>query len=66
MKLVGSPKRKTSAAISLIEARADIDWAHQMVAAGQARWNGGKPAGGKRPRRAIGQKASTIVIEDRR
>ncbi len=54
------------ATISPVDAPADVDWAHQLVAEGQAHWNGGKPTGAKRPAKITGRTASAIVIEDRR
>ena len=33
------------ATISPIEARADVGWAHRLVAEGRAQWGGGKPVG---------------------
>lgn len=43
-----------------------VDWAHQLVAEGRARWNGGKPTGAGRPTTIKGRTASAIVLEDRR
>lgn len=44
-----------------------VEWALTMVAAGKARWNGGKPLGmtPRVPHRR-GKLASAMVIEDRR
>jgi prevent-host-death family protein len=42
------------------------DWAHAMVAKGQARWSGGKPLGLKRRARSRGVLTSRMVIDDRR
>ncbi len=42
-------------------------WARDLVAEGQASWNGGKPEGSERPLEARnGQTVSAAVIEDRR
>jgi hypothetical protein len=42
-------------------------WARDLVAAGQANWNGGKPEGCQRPLdTTTGQTVSAAVIEDRR
>ena len=57
---------RSIATINPVEAQADVDWAHQLVAEGHARWNGGKPTGAKRPANITGRTASSIVIEDRR
>jgi prevent-host-death family protein len=49
------------------EAAPDRSWAHEMVARGEARWNGGKPAGLANPVRLRpgGKTAAEMVIEDR-
>ncbi|MHB8735893.1 MAG: type II toxin-antitoxin system Phd/YefM family antitoxin [Terriglobales bacterium] len=57
---------RSIATISPLEAPADVDWAHQLVAAGHAHWNGGKPTGAKRPTKIAGATAAAFVIEDRR
>ena len=36
---------RSIATISPVDAPADVGWAHQLVAEGLARWNGGKPVG---------------------
>ena len=57
---------RSIATINPVEARADVDWAHQLVAEGHAHWNGGKPTGAKHPAKIAGRTASSIVTEDRR
>ena len=57
---------RSIATINPVEAPVDVDWAHQLVADGAARWNGGKPAGAKRPATGTGRTAASVVIEDRR
>jgi prevent-host-death family protein len=57
---------RSIATINPIEAPADIDWAHQLVAEGHAHWSGGKPTGAKEPAKITGKTASSIVLEDRR
>ena len=58
---------RSIATINPIEAVADIDWAHQLVAEGRAHWNGGKPSGTRRPFAVTGTRtASSVVLEDRR
>jgi prevent-host-death family protein len=57
---------RSIATINPVEAAADVDWAHQLVAEGGARWSGGKPSGARRPAPVTGQTASSVVIEDRR
>ncbi len=50
-----------------VEQRANVAWAHKMVAEGLAQWNGGKPKIRKGVRaKPGGPTASDIVIEDRR
>ncbi len=57
---------RSIATINPVDAPVDVGWAHQLVAEGRAQWNGGKPAGARRPERIRGRTASSIVIEDRR
>lgn len=57
---------RSIATINPVDAPADVDWAHQFVADGLARWNGGKPTGAARPEKITGKTASSVVIEDRR
>ena len=54
------------ATLAPVDAPADLDWAHQMVAAGTARWAGGKPGGLPTPVKSRGKPASRMVLEDRR
>ena len=65
-RLVVTERGRSIATISPVEAPADVDWAHQLVAEGRAHWNGGKPAGARRPAKITGKTASSIVLEDRR
>jgi prevent-host-death family protein len=65
-RLLVTERGRSIATINPIEAPADVDWAHQLVAEGRAHWNGGKPAGAKRPAKITGKTASAIVLEDRR
>jgi len=65
-RLLVTERGRVIATINPVEAPADVDWAHQFVAEGHAHWNGGKPAGGRRPPRIKGKTASSIVLEDRR
>jgi len=64
--LLVTERGRSIATISPVEAPADIDWAHQLVAEGRAHWNGGKPGGATRPAKITGKPASSIVLEDRR
>ena len=66
VRLVVTERGRSIATITPVEAPADVDWAHQLVAEGRAHWNGGKPAGATRPAIITGKTASSIVIEDRR
>jgi prevent-host-death family protein len=66
-RLVVTERGRSIAAISPVEAPADVGWAHALVAEGRAHWDGGKPAGCSRPVRvARGRTVSEAVLEDRR
>ena len=66
-RLAVTERGRTIATINPVDARHDLDWAHQMVADGRAQWNGRKPqAALPRMRPLKGHRASTIVLEDRR
>ena len=65
-RLVVTERGRSIATINPVEAPADVDWAHQLVAEGRAHWNGGKPTGARRPTKITGKTASSIVLEDRR
>ena len=65
-RLVVTERGRSIATIHPVETPVDVDWAHQLVAAGRAHWNGGKPAGAARPARITRKTASSIVLEDRR
>ncbi|MFI5177152.1 MAG: type II toxin-antitoxin system Phd/YefM family antitoxin [Vicinamibacterales bacterium] len=45
---------------------ADTSWARQVTAEGGAHWNGGKPAGARRPAKLTGRTAASVVLEQRR
>ncbi len=66
VRLVVTERGRSIATISPVEAPADVDWAHQLVAEGRAHWNGGKPIGARRPVKTTGKTASSMVLEDRR
>lgn len=66
VRLVVTERGRSIATIAPVEVSANVDWAHQMVAEGRARWEGGKPAGIVRAPSAKGNRATAIVIEDRR
>ena len=65
-RLLVTERGRSIATINPVELPADVEWAHQLVAEGHARWNGGKPAGARRLAKIAGRTASSIVIEDRR
>lgn len=65
-RLLVTERGRSIATISPVEASADVDWAHQLVAEGLANWGGGKPTGAQRPAKIIGKTASSMVLEDRR
>jgi antitoxin (DNA-binding transcriptional repressor) of toxin-antitoxin stability system len=66
-RLLVTERGRSIATISPVEASVDIDWAHQLVAEGRARWNGGKPTGASKPVKVTGRRsASSVVLEDRR
>jgi prevent-host-death family protein len=65
-RLVVTDHGRSIATINPVEVPADVDWAHQLVADGHACWNGGKPAGARRPATLTGRTASSIVLQDRR
>jgi prevent-host-death family protein len=64
--LLVTERGRSIATISPVEAPADVDWAHQLVAEGRAHWGGGKPIGARRPAKIIGKSASSTVLGDRR
>jgi prevent-host-death family protein len=66
IKLTVTERGRPIATITPLETPADIDWAHQLVAQGRARWNGGKPAGSGRPVPIERERAvSLAALEDR-
>jgi prevent-host-death family protein len=66
-RLLVTERGRTIAVINPVEAPADVQWAHQLVAEGRARWGGGKPTGARNPVKLKGKRsASSVVLEDRR
>jgi prevent-host-death family protein len=65
-RLTVTERGKPIATLAPVEDQDDLAWLHKMVAEGRAHWNGGKPRGSMNPPRVRGQRASDIVIEDRR
>jgi prevent-host-death family protein len=66
MRLAVTERGRTIATINPVDAPANVDWAHQLVADGHAQWNGGKPAGAAHPSKLTRRTAASVVIEDRR
>jgi len=66
VRLAVTERGRTIATISPVEVRADVDWAHALVAEGRATWNGGKPTGAPKPAKLTRRTASSVVLEDRR
>ena len=66
VRLAVTERGRTIATITPVEKPADVDWAHQLVADGRAKWNGRKPSGAPRPPRSSRKMAGSIVLEDRR
>jgi prevent-host-death family protein len=65
-RLLVTDRGRAVASIVPVEQRPSADWAHAMVARGEARWSGGKPTGLATRIPARGKTASRMVIEDRR
>jgi prevent-host-death family protein len=66
-RLVVTERGRAIASIEPIPTREDVGWAHALLAAGGARWSGGKPEGSSRPVPIErGKSVSDAVIEDRR
>jgi prevent-host-death family protein len=66
VRLLVTEHGRSIATIHPVDASAEVDWAHQLVAEGHAHWNGGKPTGARRPATIKGRTAASIVLEDRR
>lgn len=65
-RLTVTERGRSIATISPVAVRADLAWAHRLVAEGRAHWSGGKPVGSPRPSRLTGgQTVSDAVLEDR-
>ena len=65
-RLMVTERGRSIATINPVEAPADVDWAHRLVAEGRAHWGGGKPVGSLRPPRvAEGRTVADTVLEDR-
>jgi prevent-host-death family protein len=66
VRLAVTERGRTIATISPVDSPAAVDWAHELVAAGRAHWNGGKPTGTARAPKVSRQTAASVVLEDRR
>lgn len=66
VRLAVTERGRTIATISPVDAAEDVDWAHQLVADGNAQWSGGKPAGSAHPPKLTRRTAAAVVLEDRR
>jgi prevent-host-death family protein len=65
-RLIVTDRGRAIATISPVAARADVSWAHRLVAEGRANWSGGKPAGNPRPAPVTGGRmVSDAVLEER-
>lgn len=66
-RLVITERGRSIATISPVNAPGETKWAHELVAAGQAHWSGGKPTGCRHPVATTGGKTvSAVVLEERR
>jgi prevent-host-death family protein len=66
-RVVVTERGRAIATIDAVTLPKAITWARDLVAAGQANWNGGKPEGCLRPLETTnGRTVSAAVIEDRR
>jgi prevent-host-death family protein len=65
-RLLVTDRGRVIASLAPVEQHPSVDWAHAMVAAGRARWSGGKPTGLAARIRSRGKPASRMVLEDRR
>ena len=54
------------ATLNPVQAPPDVDWAQRLVAEGRAQWNGSKPSVAMRSARLTGNRAASMVLENRR
>jgi prevent-host-death family protein len=65
-RLVVTERGRAIASIHPVDSPHDREWAHALVAAGRAHWNGGKPEGLTPPVRVkAGRTVAEAVLEDR-
>jgi len=66
-RLIVTERGRAIATIDPVETPGRAEWAHALVAAGQAQWGGGKPEGCRHPvATARGGTVSAVVLEERR
>jgi antitoxin (DNA-binding transcriptional repressor) of toxin-antitoxin stability system len=66
-RLLVTERGRVIATIDPVDTPEHVEWAHALVAAGQAHWGGGKPEGCRRPvATTAGQTVSAVVLEERR
>lgn len=66
-RLLVTERGRVIAAIDGVATPERAEWAHALVAAGEAHWEGGKPEGCLRPAATTdGRTVSAAVLEDRR
>jgi antitoxin (DNA-binding transcriptional repressor) of toxin-antitoxin stability system len=66
-RLLVTERGRVIATIDPVETPDHVEWARALVAAGRARWGGGKPEGCRRPVATTdGRTVSAVVLEERR
>jgi prevent-host-death family protein len=65
-RLAVTERGRIIATLSPVEAPRDLAWAHQLVANGQARWNGAKVRPPERRPKPKRRTASSVVLDERR
>jgi prevent-host-death family protein len=65
-RLTVTDRGRAIAVLAPIDESPRVEWAHAMVADGQARWDGGRPSGLARRITSRGTLTSRMVLEDRR
>lgn len=66
-RLTVTERGRPIATLGPVDAPAELGWAHALVASGDARWSGGKPAGLRREAPTVaGRSVSAAVLDDRR
>jgi antitoxin (DNA-binding transcriptional repressor) of toxin-antitoxin stability system len=65
-RLLVTERGRVIATIDPVDTPDHVEWAHTLVAAGQAHWGGGKPEGCRDPSATTsGHSVSAAVLEDR-